>query len=61
MKFYRVSCASENKIYLLDYVLRTKCEGLVIIFVNSIAAAKKLKSTLEQLEFGVTNLHSHMK
>lgn len=61
LQIFRVKTSSDQKIYCLEYILRTKCQGLCMIFVNSINAAKKIKSVLEQLEFKVCSLHSHMK
>lgn len=47
--------------FVLEYIIRKKCEGLTIVFVNSINAAKKIKSVLDNIGYSVTNLHSHMK
>ena len=62
LKIIKISCPTDQKINYLDYLLsEIATKELVLIFVNSINAAKKLKSILTELSYNATNIHSHMR
>ncbi len=62
LKIYHVECTTEQRMYYLDYLLTDFVnKGLVIIFVNSINASKKIKNILKQLGHSCVDIHSHMR
>ena len=60
LQISKIRCQPSEKFYYLFHFLRTIPHELVIIFVNSISSAKKVKNVLEELGIPCTNLHSHM-
>lgn len=62
LKIIKISCPTDQKVNYLDYILtEIATKELVLIFVNSINACKKLKSILSELSHNCTNIHSHMR